>query len=133
MSVPETGPGGGGPAPAGGPEEGGLFDPGINNLQFNYVMLLVSIGIGVTAIVAAVLAYICRGRLGGWIDSHYRFQITTFWMGLLYTVVATLLTPLGIGLLLYPLIVVWLVVRSAKGLQRVSRREPIDNPATWLW
>jgi uncharacterized membrane protein len=24
-------------------------------------------------------------------------------------------------------------VRCAKGLQRQSRGEPYDNPATWLW
>lgn len=124
MSVPEGGRGHG---------ESGLFDPGPNNIQFNYVMLLVSIGIGITAVVAVVLAYIGRGKRGGWIDSHYSYQITTFWLGLVYLVIATLLMVIGIGFLLYLLVVAWLVARCVKGLRHVARHEPIENPSTWLW
>ena len=28
---------------------------------------------------------------------------------------------------------VWWIVRCAKGLQRQSRGEAYENPATWLW
>ena len=128
MRVPDSTPRGGD-----GGNGGGLFDPGANNLQFNYVMLLVSLAFGITALVAVVLAYVCRGQRGDWVESHYQYQIGTFWLGLFYAIVAALTSVIGIGLLLFPLLAVWLVVRCVKGLKRVTRAEPIDNPGTWLW
>jgi uncharacterized membrane protein len=38
-----------------------------------------------------------------------------------------------IGFLFALFTLVWWIVRCAKGLQRPSRGEPYDNPATWLW
>jgi uncharacterized membrane protein len=28
---------------------------------------------------------------------------------------------------------VWAIVRLIKGLQALSRKEPVANPQTWLW
>ena len=38
-----------------------------------------------------------------------------------------------IGILFGLFTFIWWIVRSAKGLQRLSRGAPYENPATWLW
>lgn len=111
--------------------EPGLFDPGRSNVQLIYVLYLVSLVVGVTSIVGIIFAYVCRGRAEGWVESHYIYQIRTFWIGLLYGLISSLLAVIGIGFILFFAVAVWLVVRCVKGLQATARREPIANPATW--
>lgn len=65
--------------------------------------------------------------------SHYRFQIRTFWIGLLYSIVAFLLALAAIGVVFFVLIAIWLIVRCAKGLKYLGRGEPYPNATTWLW
>ena len=43
--------------------------------------------IGWLSIIAVILNYVKRGEARGtWLDSHFRWQIRTFWYGLLWTV-----------------------------------------------
>lgn len=97
-----------------------------------YILYLVGIVVPVVPIVAVVLAYMYRKDSTGWLESHNTYQIRTFWIGLLYAVVAGLLMILLIGWLVYIAIVIWLIVRCIKGLQALGRREPIPDPQTWM-
>ncbi|WP_371326952.1 DUF4870 family protein [Stappia sp. ES.058] len=65
--------------------------------------------------------------------SHYTYLIRTFWIGLAGALVSALLMMVGIGFLLMIALVVWLIVRCVKGLQWISRGEPVPNPETWLF
>jgi uncharacterized membrane protein len=98
-----------------------------------YILYLVSLAVGVTSIVGVVMAYIHEGEAPAWLRSHYRFQIRTFWIGLLYGFIGAILTALVIGAVVLAFVVVWLVVRCVKGLQAVEKGQPVANPATWLW
>src|SRR4030065_2206798 len=50
-----------------------------------YALYAVSLFIGVSAIVAIVLNYIKReDAQGTWLESHFTWQIRTFWWGLLW-------------------------------------------------
>ena len=40
---------------------------------------------------------------------------------------------IGIGVLLIPLCMIWWLIRAAKGLKSLMRREPIAHPETWLF
>ncbi len=97
-----------------------------------YILYLVGIIVPIVPIIAVVLAYIYRKDCTGWLESHNTYQIRTFWIGLLYGIISVILMFLLIGWLVYIAVVVWLVIRCVKGLQAVSRNEPIADPRTWM-
>lgn len=98
-----------------------------------YILYLVSLLLGVTSIVGVIMAYVNRGDAPDWLRSHYRFQIRTFWIGLLYTSLSLLTFIIIIGIFFGMFGFVWWIVRCAKGLKLLARGEPYENPATWLW
>ena len=85
----------------------------------------------VASIVGLVLAYVERDTAPDWLRSHYTFQIRTFWIGLLYFVVACVLVVVLIGIPLLVAVWVWFVVRCALGLSRLLRNEPYPTPLSW--
>jgi uncharacterized membrane protein len=98
-----------------------------------YVLMLVPIVIPVTHIVGLVMAYVSRPTAPGWLQTHYTYQIRTFWIGLLYCVVAGLSCVVLIGFVLLPIVVVWYIVRCALGLSRLMRAEPYPTPYSWTF
>ena len=87
---------------------------------------------GWPSIVAVVLNYVKRGDVSGtWLDSHFRWQIRTFWFGALWVVLcgALVVLTLGVGLIVVwlPLAIValWFVYRIAHGWLRLSARRPM--------
>jgi len=108
------------------------LEPGPTNVQVIYVLYIASFVIGVTAIVGIVIAYLNRGKAGGWIETHYTWAIRTFWIGLLGGFVSLLLMIVGIGFLLALAVAIWVIVRCVVGLQAVSRGEPVRNPESWM-
>jgi uncharacterized membrane protein len=98
-----------------------------------YILYLVGLVVGVTALVGVIMAYLNQGQAPDWVRSHYRLQIRTFWIGLLYGFVSFVLSAVMIGFLTGLFTLLWLVVRCVKGLQNIERREPYPNPDTWLW
>lgn len=78
----------------------------------------------VPSIIAVILNYIKHDDARGtWLDSHYRWQIRTFWFAFVWMVVAALLfativaIPIGIVVLLT--VAVWLIYRIARGWLRL--------------
>ncbi|MGH6761901.1 MAG: DUF4870 family protein [Phyllobacterium sp.] len=107
------------------------LEPGPTNVQVIYFLYLVGFVIGITTLVGLVIAYMNRGKAGGWVETHYTWAIRTFWIGVLYGSIAMALMMVGIGFLLVPAVVIWLIVRCIIGLQAVGRGEPIKNPQSW--
>ncbi len=105
--------------------------PGGGMVQLVYVLYLVSLALGITAVVGVVIAYVYRNDAPTWLGSHYHFQIRTFWIGLLYTFISFVLIFFLIGWLVAVLVAVWLAVRCVKGLQLVQRGEEHPEPYTW--
>ena len=108
------------------------LEPGKTNIQVIYVLYLASMIVGITSIIGVVIAYMNRGKAGGWLESHYTWAIRTFWMGILYSLIAAVLMIVGIGFLLMIAVAVWIVVRCVIGLQAASKSEPIRNPESWM-
>jgi len=110
------------------------YDPAEGSTaQIVYILYLVSLVFGVTGIVGVIMAYVNRGDAPDWVKTHYRFQIRTFWIGLLYAVISMVLTIVIIGLFGFLFLVVWMIVRCAKGLKLLSQGAPHERPASWLW
>ncbi|MGQ4877683.1 DUF4870 family protein [Billgrantia sp. LNSP4103-1] len=98
-----------------------------------YALLLAGIVTGgLTALVGVVIAYVYRGEGPHWFDEHYRYQIRTFWISVLYFAVSGLLTLVLIGFVTWLLAVVWLVVRCVKGIRRLQEHRAPDNVDAWL-
>ena len=80
------------PSPTGGPRQTDRWlEPGSTNALVIYILYLAGLVIGVTGLVGIVLAYINRGKAGGFVESHYTFLIRTFWIGLLYALISVVL------------------------------------------
>jgi uncharacterized membrane protein len=104
-----------------------------NTAKIVYILYLVSLVVGVTGIVGVVMAYINQDDAPEWLRSHYRFQIRTFWIGALYVLVGVIFAPVFVGFLVLLFWLVWVVVRCAKGIKFLDRREAYPDPAGWMY
>ena len=115
-----------------------------------YALYLLGLINGLTVLIGLVIAYANRSRAGYVADSHYLFQIRTFWIGLAMWFVAGLcmlwgtmwgwipvigvvgLPFLVMGGLLFGLVHLWFAVRCILGLVHLSRGEAYPRPRAWL-
>jgi uncharacterized membrane protein len=96
-----------------------------------YICYLASFLAGITAFVGVVLAYMNEGTGPAWLDTHYRYQIRTFWIGMLYTFVGFVTILVLIGWIVLLATSIWLILRCARGLTWLDKRQPVPDPATW--
>jgi uncharacterized membrane protein len=87
---------------------------------------------GWPSIVAVILNYIYRSDVRDtWLASHFRWQIRTFWFGLVWVSLCMLfvIATLGVGIIIawIPLAVVgvWFIYRIAKGWLRLIDARPM--------
>src|SRR5687767_14910961 len=87
---------------------------------------------GWPSIIAVIINYVKRSDARGtWLESHFRWQIRTFWFGLLWVALCMLFVvlTLGIGMLIawLPLgiVGVWFIYRIARGWLRLMDRRPM--------
>ena len=67
-------------------------------------------------------------------QSHFRFQIRTFWIGVLYNAIGWALFPVMlIGLPILGWWFVWSLVRIVQGGLLAVENKPIANPTSWLF
>jgi uncharacterized membrane protein len=87
---------------------------------------------GWPSLIAVVLNYVKRSQTRGtWLESHFRWQIRTFWYGLLWVALCLLfvLVTLGVGMLLawIPLALVglWFIYRVVRGWLALLDHQPM--------
>lgn len=87
---------------------------------------------GWPSIIAVIMNYLKRGEARGtWLESHFRWQIRTFWYGLLWVSLCWLVVilTLGIGVFVVwlPLGIVglWFIYRIVRGWLSLSERRPM--------
>ena len=85
---------------------------------------------GLPSIIAVIMNYARRSAtVGTFLESHFRWQIRTFWFALLWTVVCTVLnfTIIGaiIGLPGFLALGVWIIYRVARGWLALKDRRPM--------
>ena len=87
---------------------------------------------GWPSLIAVIINYVKRSDVRGtWLDSHFRWQIRTFWFGLLWVALCMtfVVMTLGVGMLIawLPLTVVglWFIYRIAKGWLRLKDHQPM--------
>jgi uncharacterized membrane protein len=95
------------------------------------ILYLVGFLTGITVLVGVVIDYLQRDRTDRIGQSHFQFQITTFWVGLLYFFIGILTLHFAIGVLILLWWVVWTVIRCVKGLLTLNMGEAIRYPNSW--
>ncbi len=87
---------------------------------------------GWPSIIAVILNYVKRGDARGtWVDSHFRWQIRTFWYGLLWISIclAFVVLTLGIGIIVawLPMLLVgvWFIYRVIRGWMALNDGRPM--------
>ena len=101
--------------------------------QVVYFLYLASIIFGITGLIGLIMAYINKGDAPEWVQTHYRYQIRTFWIGLLIAVIGAATAAFFIGFLILLAWLVWFIIRCVKGLKQLGQNEPVPDPGTWLW
>lgn len=119
--------------PSNGGDVESYTTPGMKNATLNYALYLLGFLIPLVPIVGLVFAYMSRGKAGEAVDTHYTFQIRTFWIGLVASFIAFLLMFVLVGFLVFFAIAVWMVVRCVKGIMASSNNQPIKDPQTYLF
>lgn len=87
---------------------------------------------GWPSIIAVILNYVKRSEARGtWLESHFRWQIRTFWFGLLWITLCWLFVigTLGIGMLVawLPMGIVglWFIYRIVRGWLALNDKRPM--------
>jgi uncharacterized membrane protein len=84
--------------------------------------------IGITFIAAVILNYIKLPDVAGTLyESHFRWQIRTFWWGLLWSVIGGLTTWILIGFLVLAATAIWVIYRIVKGWLNLSEGKPMEG------
>src|SRR5713226_5085690 len=88
-----------------------------------YALQAAGFFLGITWIVAVIVDYVKNDDAAGtWLESHFRWQIRTFWWGLLWGVIGAVLLLVLVGYLVLVANAVWIIYRIVKGWLRLSER-----------
>ena len=87
---------------------------------------------GLPSIVAVILNYVKRGEARGtFLESHFRWQIRTFWFTLLWCVIGWLLFVTIVGVVLaVPLFLgvgIWVIYRVVRGWLALKDGKPVGG------
>lgn len=92
-------------------------DAGKKVAQLVYILQAVGMFLGgLPILVGVIINYVKRDDVRGTLwESHFRWQIRTFWFSLLWTVVGLVLMLVMIGWLVLMANTVWTIYRAVKG------------------
>ena len=77
-------------------------------------------------IVAVIINYVRKEEVAGtWLESHFRWQIRTFWFGLLWAVLGAILFVLIVGWIILAADAIWIIYRIVKGWLNLSENRPM--------
>jgi uncharacterized membrane protein len=93
-----------------------------------YILQAVGFIIGLTWIVAVVINYVKRDDVRGtWIESHFDWQIKTFWIGLAGMIVGWITVFILIGWLILLAVTIWGIYRVVKGWLALNDGKPVGT------
>jgi uncharacterized membrane protein len=81
-----------------------------------YIFQAISVLVGITSIVGVIINYVKLNDVRGtWLETHFRWQIRTFWFVFLWGILGGLTVGIGIGFLILIANSIWLIYRVVKG------------------
>jgi len=91
-----------------------------------YILYALAWVTGITAIVAIIINYVKREDAAGSLyESHFTWQIRTFWWGLAWSVVGAITIWVGVGFIVFLVLGIWMIYRIVKGLLYWNDRKPL--------
>jgi len=91
-----------------------------------YALYAASFLVGITAIVAIVMNYIKREEMAGtYFESHFRWQMRTFWFGMLWMAIGVASFLIVIGWFVLIATGIWVIYRIVKGWLRLNDNLPM--------
>ena len=92
-----------------------------------YALQALSFAFGVTALVGLIINYVKRDDVVGTLyESHFNWQIRTFWWGVLWGVLGFILIfALGLGFIILFAAWVWAIYRVVKGWLKLTEGKPV--------
>ena len=86
-----------------------------------YALQAVSFFIGLSFIAAVIVNYIKQSEVEGtWLESHFRWQIRTFWFSVLWSIIGFVLVFVLIGYLVLAADALWVIYRIVRGWINLS-------------
>ena len=92
---------------------------------------------GWPSIIAVIINYVKRSDVRGtWLDSHFSWQIRTFWWAMLWAVIifivgavfSIVLVGFAIWIIGFCLLGIWAIYRIARGWLRLKDHQPMPMP-----
>ncbi len=94
--------------------------------QVVYILYALSYFTGITAIVGIIINYVKLDDVAGtWLESHFRWQIRTFWFGMLWAVLGAITLVFVVGFAILFANFCWVVYRIVKGWLSLSENKPM--------
>jgi uncharacterized membrane protein len=110
--------------------------PAVSNSQLAlivYILYFAAYFTGITGLIGVIIAHVKADDPDPMVASHYRFQIRTFWIGILYLIVGSVLDFVLVGFLVLAWWFIWSIIRNIKGVLALNENRPIANPASWMF
>jgi uncharacterized membrane protein len=98
-----------------------------------YILYLVALVVGITSIAGVIVAYVKIDTANPVTATHYRFQIRTFWISVLYWVVGCLLALVVVGFAVLAWWFIWYLIRNIKGILLLNENRPVAKPGSWMF
>ncbi len=104
---------------------GGLF--GASGIVFGFLL-------GGASIIAVILNYITRSNVNGtWLETHWRWQLRTFWLAAAWAlgamVLAVTIIGIPVALVIWGVLSIWLLYRVIRGWLALVDKKPMPVPA----
>ena len=93
-----------------------------------YALQTASFFFPLTLFAAVIVNYVRRDDARGtWVESHFRWQLRTFWFTLLWLILGGLTALFAVGWLILGAAALWLIYRVVKGWLYLSERRPLPG------
>ena len=93
-----------------------------------YALQVLSVFVGITAIVGVIINYVKREDAAGTLyESHFDWQIRTFWWSLLWFAVGLALAVVLVGFLIMCAAGLWVLYRAIRGWVELTEIKPMPG------
>jgi len=89
-----------------------------------YALQAASFLLGFTFLIAVIINYVKKDDVyGTWLESHFRWQIRTFWFSVLWSILGFITLFILIGYFILFANAIWLIYRIVKGWLRLAENK----------
>ncbi len=99
---------------------------GTSTATLIYILQALSFFVGITYLIALVINYLKLDDVRGtWVETHFRWQIRTFWWSLLWAIIGSITAWFLVGFVILGLNFIWVIYRIVRGWINLSNARPM--------